>query len=113
MNKIKKKIKLKIGDPVQVCVGKDKNKIGKISGFIKKTNKVLIDDLNRKIKHISPKNQTDSTPKKGQKKVINAPIDISNIAFWDEDLEISSRLGTQFKDGKKVRYLKKIKKIIS
>nr|YP_010619321.1 Ribosomal protein L24 [Amplisiphonia pacifica]WAX03334.1 Ribosomal protein L24 [Amplisiphonia pacifica] len=69
------KNKIKKGDDIQVISGKYKGQYGKVSLVLKKDNQVLIENINKKTKHVKPK-QTDD---KGYIKKIEKPIHYSNI----------------------------------
>nr|YP_009398302.1 ribosomal protein L24 [Thaumatella adunca]ARW67488.1 ribosomal protein L24 [Thaumatella adunca] len=71
----KNKIQIKKGDTIQIISGKYKGKQGKINFILKNKNKVIIENMNMKTKHIKPK-QTDD---KGCIKQIEGPIHYSNI----------------------------------
>jgi large subunit ribosomal protein L24 len=100
------KIRLKIGDTVKVITGSDKGSIGKITSILRKSNKVIIADVNKKFKHVKPKTKEDT----GEIKQFEAPIHISNVMLCDN--EVASRFGMVYQDGKKVRCLKKTKELI-
>lgn len=67
--------KIKQGDNVTIISGKYKGQYGKVSAILKKTNQVLIKNINIKTKHVKPK----QTEEKGYIKTIEAPIHYSNI----------------------------------
>nr|YP_009399558.1 ribosomal protein L24 [Dictyomenia sonderi]ARW69164.1 ribosomal protein L24 [Dictyomenia sonderi] len=69
------KIKIKKGDDIKIISGKHKGEYGKVSSILKKNNKVIIENINIKIKHIKPKQADD----KGYIKKIEQPIHYSNI----------------------------------
>ena len=46
--------KLKVGDKVKVIQGKDRGKIGTIKTILHKKEKIVIDGINTKIKHVKP-----------------------------------------------------------
>ena len=116
-------MKLKKGDKVIVISGKEKGKTGVIQKVMPKENKVIIDGLNVRKKNQKP---TQANPKGGQIDIY-APIDASNVAFYDEKAkklgeEIKAKngkakkavkIGYKFdKDGNKVRFNKSTKKEI-
>ena len=45
-------MKLKLNDQVIVITGKDKGKIGKITKILRKANKVVVEKVNIRTKHI-------------------------------------------------------------
>ena len=71
-------MKLRVGDTVIVIAGSEKGKTGKILKINHKTNRIIVEDVNKVTKHVKP-----SKLKRGVK------------------------LGYRFEDGKKVRFNKK------
>lgn len=70
-------MKIKQKDLIIVLTGKNKGKTGKILKIFTKTNKIIVENINIKTKHIKPKGEGN----KGSIKQIEAPIDISNVAL--------------------------------
>ena len=102
-------MKLKKGDKVIVISGKEKGKTGVFQKVMPKENKVIIDGLNVRKKNQKP---TQANPKGGQIDIY-APIDASNVAFYDEKAKKAVKIGYKFdKDGNKVRFNKSTKKEI-
>ena len=99
--------KFRIGDTVKVITGKDKGQIGKITKVLKKQNKITVDGINTKIKHVKP-TQSDST---GQIIQIDAPIHVSNVMVCDAD-NIGGRVGFKLENNKKQRVNKRTNAII-
>lgn len=96
-------MKLKKGDKVIVISGKDKGKVGNIQKALPKENKVIVDGVNVRKKHIKP---TQANPE-GSIQEIFAPIHVSNVMYYDEKSKKASRIGYKVnKDGKKIRVLK-------
>ena len=97
----------KKGDKVIVISGKDKGSIGTIQKVFPKENRVIVDGVNVCKKHVKP-NQMNP---EGSIQEIFAPIDASNVMFYDEKSKKGTRLGyKEDKDGKKVRFMKSSKK---
>ena len=101
-------MKLRTGDKVKVISGKDKGKVGTIQKVFPKENKVIVDGVNTVKKHVKP---TQANPE-GSIQEIFAPIDASNVAYYDEKAKKTSRLGYKVsvdKNGNKtkVRVVKK------
>lgn len=69
------KFKIKKGDTVEVVSGEYKGKNGIVSSIKKESNKLIIENINIKTKHVKPK-QTDE---KGYIKKIEGPIHYSNV----------------------------------
>lgn len=76
----KKKIKLKIGDRIEVISGKYKGKKGIIKKILLSKYSLIIENLNLKTKNIKPK----TTEEKGTQKKIESHIHISNIKKYIE-----------------------------
>lgn len=96
-------MKIRVGDKVQVIAGKDKGKQGEVLQTIAKDNKVIVEGVNMVTKHIKP-SQTDT---EGGIITREAPIHVSNVAYYDEKAKSISKIGYTFVDGKKVRVAKK------
>jgi large subunit ribosomal protein L24 len=102
-------MKLKRGDKVIVIAGKDKGTVGTIQKSFPKLNRVVIDGVNTRKKHQKP---TQANPE-GQIVEIYAPIDVSNVAYYDEKSKKAVKIGYKVVDGKKVRVNKKTGKEIA
>ena len=95
-------MKIKKGDMVQVISGPDKGAQGKVIEAYPKTNKVLVEGVNRIKKHVA-----NSAPERGAESggivTQEAPIHVSNVAVLDSDGN-PTRVGYRFdENGKKVR----------
>jgi large subunit ribosomal protein L24 len=66
---------IKKGDTVKILTGKDKGKTGKVSQILTGSNKVVIEGLNLRYKHLRSKNEKE----KGQKIMFPAPINSSSV----------------------------------
>ena len=73
-------MKLRVGDTVIVIAGSEKGKTGKILKINHKTNRIIVEDVNKVTKH---------------------------VAYYDSKLKRGVKLGYRFEDGKKVRFNKK------
>ncbi len=94
-------MKIKKGDTVIVIAGRDKGKDGKVLAAYPKTEKVLVEGINRVTKHEKIRtNQRGS--KSGGIVTQEAPIHVSNVAFLEDGRP--TRVGYKIgEDGKKVR----------
>lgn len=96
-------LKIKTGDTVRVIAGKDKGKTGKVLQVFPKQQKVVIENVNKAVKHLKRRGNTA-----GQRIEFTAPVHVSNVRVVGTDGE--GRVGYKFleKDGKrtKVRVLK-------
>ncbi|MCA1794304.1 MAG: 50S ribosomal protein L24 [Desulfobacteraceae bacterium] len=98
------KIRIKKDDKVKVLTGKDKDKIGKVLKVVKKTNRVVVENINVVKVHQRP---TQANPQGG---IVdkNMPIHISNIMLMCNSCVKPTRIGTkQLENGKRVRICKK------
>nr|BDA97781.1 ribosomal protein L24 [Rhodomonas sp. NIES-698] len=96
---------IKKGDTVKIVSGKDRGKIGEITKIIKNSNKVVVQDINVKKKHVKPKKEGEV----GKILQFEAPIHSSNVMVYSIDNKIASRVSYQKDEsGKKVRILKKL-----
>lgn len=66
--------KIKIGSYVKILKGSDKGKIGKITSLNKRKNNLVIKGLNLHSKHLKVLKE-----EKGEIKLIELPISISNV----------------------------------
>lgn len=96
-------MKLRVGDTVQVIAGSDKGKTGQIIQIMKKDNRVIVEGVNMVTKHIKP---SQSDPEGG---IVTreAPIQVSNVAFYDSKAKTPVKIGYQVEDGEKIRINKK------
>lgn len=67
-------MKIRKGDTVKILTGKDKGKTGKVLHILTKANKVSVEGLNLKYKHVRPKKGGE----KGQRIMFPAAIPASN-----------------------------------
>ena len=105
-------MQIKTGDTVVVIAGKDKytkdakgNVVpttGKVLKAYPKTNKVIVEGVNKVTKHQKP---TQANPNGGRVELY-APIHVSNVAIYDEKAKKASRVGYVLENGKKVRVSK-------
>lgn len=87
-------IKLRKGDPVIVLTGKDKGKVSKIKQIVKKDGKVkvIVEGVNIVKKHLRPIQGI----REGGIVEIEKPIDISNVAYYDEKLKKPVKIGIKY-----------------
>jgi large subunit ribosomal protein L24 len=100
------KMHVKLGDKVKVITGKDKGKTGTILKTFRDKGKVIVQDINMKIKHTRP----DQEGGTGQIIKKEAPIDSSNVMLYNPITKIASRSRKIYnKKGKKEQELIKLK----
>jgi len=98
------KIRIKKNDKVKILTGKDKGKIGKVLKIVKKTNRVVVENINVVKVHQRP---TQANPQGG---IVDKsmPIDVSNLMVMCNSCVKPTRIGMkQLEDGKRVRICKK------
>jgi len=101
---IRSKCHVKVDDKVKVIAGKDKGKIGKVLKVVKKTNRVIVENINVVKVHQKP---TQANPQGGIVEK-TMPIQISNLMVMCNSCVKPTRIGMkQLEDGKRVRICKK------
>lgn len=71
-------MKLKVNDQVMVIAGKDKGKSGKITKVDRKNNKVTVEKVNLRVKHVKKRQNQP-----GEKITFEAPLSASNVMILD------------------------------
>ena len=95
-------MKLKKGDKVVVIAGSNKGKEGTITKVL--DEKVIIEGVNLRKKHLKPKNNNGT----GEIIEQEAPIHASNVMIIDPKTKKPTKIKMDFdKDGKKIRISKK------
>ena len=94
---------------VQVIAGSDKGKTGEIIQILRKEDRVIVEGVNMVTKHIKP-SQADP---EGGIVTREAPIHVSNVAYYDSKAKQAVKIGYAFdEDGKKYRINKKTGKAL-
>ncbi len=101
-------MKIKTGDKVKVITGHYKGTVGEVKSVNPKTNKIVVEGVNMAKKSLKP---TQANPEGGIVE-FEAPIDASNVMYYDEKAKEATRIGFKVEDGKKVRVAKKSGKVI-
>ncbi len=97
------KIKIRKDDKVKVLTGKDKGKIGKVLKIVKKTNRVVIENIN--VVKVSQR-PTQANPQGGIVEK-NMPIHVSNLMIMCNSCVKPTRISMKvLEDGKRVRICK-------
>lgn len=96
-------MKTKIGDEVMVTAGVYKGKKGKVLNVINKKDKVVVEKVNLRTRHIK------KTPQRaGERIQFEAPIQVSNVKVVCPNCSKATRVGYEVpKTGKKYRICKK------
>ena len=102
-------LSIKKNDVVQVIVGKDKGKTGKVLRIFPDNDKALVENINMVKKAQRPTQQNQQ----GGFVEMEAPLHMSNIMLIDKKTNKPTRFGISIlKDGSKVRISKKSGEVI-
>lgn len=109
MLRLKNKCHIKKDDKVKVIAGKDKDKIGKVLKVIRKSDRILVENVNIVKRHSRPNAQN----KQGGIVESEAPIHFSNVILMCNKCLAPVRVKMQrLEDGKKLRVCRKCDEII-
>ena len=98
------KMKIRQGDTVQVITGKDKGKTGEVLRTFPWENRVLVQGLNLRTKHVKPTQEGET----GRILTEETAIHASNVMVYSTSKQVASRVElVTDKDGNKKRRLKK------
>ena len=100
-------MKIKKDDMVVVISGKDKGATGKVLKAMPKENRVIVEGVNVQTKH-----QKQTRTAKAEIRHIEGPINVSNVALYDEKSKEIIKIGYEVRDGKKVRINRKTGNVI-
>lgn len=96
-------MKVKKGDTVLIISGKDSGRTGKILKSLPKEQKILVEGMNLRKKHVRPKREGE----KGQVVEIPAPMQVSNIKIICPKCGKATRVGYKTEKDVKKRICKK------
>ena len=91
-------MKIRVGDQVIVTTGRDRGKTGAVLKFDRVKDKVQVEGVNEKTRHIKAR---EGQP--GDRIKFFAPVHASNIALIDPKSGKATRVGFEMKDGEKTR----------
>ncbi len=101
-------MKIKVKDKVLVTTSKYKAKTGTVMRVFKKTNRITVEKVNIRTKHIKK-----TANQAGQKIKYEAPFPISNVALICPNCKKATRVGYSIpKKGKKFRICLKCKESV-
>ena len=95
-------LKIKKNDEVVVIAGRDKGQRGEVLE-VKKDGRLVVSGINMVKKH------KKANPNAGEQGGIvdqESPIQVSNVAIWNEENEKPDRVVFRLEDGKKIRFYK-------
>ena len=103
------KMKIRKGDTVQVISGKDKGKTGEVLKTLPYENRVLVQGINQRTKHVKPTQEGET----GRILTEEASLHASNVMFFSKDKNVISKIEYFIdKEGVKKRRLKKTGEVI-
>lgn len=102
-------MKIRTGDSVLIIAGKDKGKTGRVMRVLTDRNRVLVEGINIRTRHI--RRQGDQA---GQRVQFEGALSLSNVMLVDPKTKKPTRVGYVIdpKTGRKDRITKKSKEII-
>jgi large subunit ribosomal protein L24 len=95
-------LKIKTGDNVQILLGKDRGKSGKILRVWTKENKVLVENINIYKRHVKKTAQHE-----GGVLDIPKPVNSSNVSLICPSCKKTTRVGIKIEGNNKMRICKK------
>ena len=103
------KMRLKKGDTVQLIAGKDKGKTGEVLRTLPYENRVVVQGINLRTRHVKPTQEGES----GRIVTEEASVHASNVMLFSTSKQVASRVEIVVeKDGTKKRRLKKTGEIL-
>ena len=103
------KMRLHKGDTVQVISGKDKGKTGEVLKTFPLENRLIVQGINLRTKHVKPSQEGES----GSIVTEEASLHASNVMVYSTAKKVASRVEIFVdKDGSKKRRLKKTGELI-
>lgn len=101
-------MKILKGDTVQILLGKDHGREGKVEKVLSKKGKVLVAGINSVKRHVGKR----TTGMEGGIINIIKPVDISNVVLICPNCKKPTRVGFKKEGADKVRVCKKCNKVI-
>ncbi|MFQ6538934.1 MULTISPECIES: 50S ribosomal protein L24 [Aphanothece] len=106
---VRTKMRLKKGDTVQVIAGKDKGKTGEVLRTLPYENRVVVQGINLRTRHVKPSQEGES----GRIVTEEASLHASNVMLYSTSKQVASRVEIVVQnDGTKKRRLKKTGEIL-
>jgi large subunit ribosomal protein L24 len=98
------KMRIRKGDTVQVIAGKDKGKTGEVLRTLPTENRVVVQGVNLRTRHVKPTQEGES----GRIVTEEASLHASNVMLYSTSKQVASRLEIVVdENGNKRRRLKK------
>jgi len=103
------KMKIRKGDTVQIISGKDKGKTGEVLQTLPYENRVVVQGINQRTKHVKPSQEGET----GRIETNEASLHASNVMIYSTKEKVASKVELFVdKDGLKKRRLKKTGELI-
>ena len=103
------KMRIRKGDTVQVISGKDKGKTGEVLRTLPYENRVIVQGINMRTRHVKPAQEGES----GRIVTEEASVHASNVMLYSTSKKVASRVEIVVdKDGNKKRRLKKTGEVL-
>jgi len=103
------KMKIRKGDTVQVISGKDKGKTGEVLKTLPLENRVVVQGINQRTRHVKPSQEGES----GRIVTEETSLHASNVMIYSNKGKVVSKVEIFVdKDGSKKRRLKKTGELI-
>lgn len=96
------------GDEVQVVVGKDKGKTGKIEKLFPRLGKVLVTGINQYKRHMKARSQRQPS----EIITITKPLPVANVQLVCPKCKLITRIGYSFENDQKARICRKCKQLL-
>lgn len=100
-------MKIRKNDVIQILLGKDRGKTGKVLRVFSKGGKILVEGVNIYTRHVRRMGQQE-----GGEFNIGKPVDISNAALLCPKCKKAARVGFRLDKESKVRICKKCQEVI-
>ncbi len=98
------KMKIRKGDTVQIISGKDKGKTGEVLQTFPYENRVVVQGINQRTKHVKPSQEGET----GRIETKETSLHASNVMIYSTKEKVASKVEIFLdKDGSKKRRLKK------
>ena len=98
--------RVKRNDTVKVTAGKDAGKQGRVVRVFPDADRVLVEGVNRAIRHDKARTSRRGAPEGGITRV-EVPLHLSNVMPVDPSCGQPTRTGTRVVDGRRVRYCRR------
>jgi large subunit ribosomal protein L24 len=106
---VRVKMRIRKGDTVQVIAGKDKGKTGEVIRTLPYENRVVVEGINLRTRHVKPTQEGES----GRIVTEEASVHASNVMLYSTSKKVASRVEIVVdKDGNKTRRLKKTGEVL-